>query len=105
LPAHVTHWQYNGDLHGLLQTLAQRGCNEVLVEAGATLAGLFLQQALVDELVIYMAPTLMGSTARPLFQLPFDTMNQAQPLVITDVRAMGNDWRFTATPVTATSAR
>jgi diaminohydroxyphosphoribosylaminopyrimidine deaminase/5-amino-6-(5-phosphoribosylamino)uracil reductase len=98
LPAHVTHWQHQDDLRNLLQALAERGCNEVLVEAGATLAGHFLQQALVDELIIYMAPTLMGSTARPLFQLPFDTMNQAQQLVITDVRAIGNDWRFTATP-------
>lgn len=98
LPAHVEHRQSTADLHGLLQELAQRGCNEVLVEAGATLAGKFLQAKLVDELIIYMAPKLMGNTARPLFSLPLDTMDQAQDLAITDVRAVGDDWRITAIP-------
>jgi diaminohydroxyphosphoribosylaminopyrimidine deaminase/5-amino-6-(5-phosphoribosylamino)uracil reductase len=113
LPPHVEHWQshHHGDnahpfdLQKLLQELARRQCNEILVEAGPTVAGHFLQANLVDELIIYVAPVLMGSTARPLFSLPFDTMDEAMALNITDVRAVGNDWRFTAIPVTRTAAR
>ncbi len=107
LPAHVAHWQshHHGDsahpfnLRALLTELAQRQCNEVLVEAGPTMAGHFLQEKLVDELIVYVAPKLMGSTARPLFSLPFDTMDQAISLDIRDVRAVGPDWRFTVKPV------
>jgi len=81
----------------LLQQLAERQCNEVLVEAGATLSGEFIQQGLVDELVIYLAPKLLGSKARPLFELPLDTMAAQLGLCIQDVRAVGQDWRITAT--------
>lgn len=98
LPVHVEHRQSTADLHALLQELAQRGCNEVLVEAGSTLAGLFLQKQLVDEIIIYMAPKLMGNSAKPLFNLPLDTMDQTQNLTVTDVRAVGHDWRFTVIP-------
>lgn len=107
LPEHVTHWQshHHGDsahpfnLRELLAELAKRQCNDVLVEAGPTMAGHFLQEKLVDELIIYVAPKLMGSTARPLFSLPFDTMDEAINLDIRDVRAVGPDWRFTVKPV------
>lgn len=85
------------DLRKLLQELAARQCNEVLVEAGATLAGQFLQQGLVDELVVYMAPKLLGSSARPLFNMPLETMAGQLGLRISDVRAVGQDWRITAT--------
>ena len=86
------------DLERLLRVLAERECNEVLVEAGATLAGAFLRRGLLDELVIYMAPSLMGSEARPLFELPLQTMSGRLPLTITDIRAVGVDWRITARP-------
>ncbi len=86
------------DLNELLQELGRRQCNEVLVEAGANLAGAFLRRGLIDELVIYMAPKLMGSNARPLFELPLQTMSAQLPLTISDVRAVGNDWRITARP-------
>lgn len=82
----------------LVQELAKRECNEVLLETGATLAGAFLRLGLVDELVVYMSPKLMGSNARPLFELPLNTMSAQLPLIITDVRAVGVDWRFTAKP-------
>lgn len=84
------------DLPQLLRELAQRGCNEVLVESGAALAGAFWRSALVDELIVYMAPRLLGSRARPLLELPFDSMAEAMDLQITDLRAVGNDWRITA---------
>lgn len=86
------------DLTALLRELARRECNDVLVESGATLAGAFLGQGLLDELVVYMAPKLLGSNARPLFQLSLDSMAAQLPLKIHDIRAVGHDWRITASP-------
>lgn len=88
------------NLNALLTELAKRQCNEVLVETGATLAASFLRRGLVDELIIYMAPKLLGSNARALFDLPLNTMSSALPLKISDMRAVGTDWRITATPDT-----
>lgn len=84
------------DLQALMGELARRQCNEILVESGARVAGALLEAGLVDELVVYMAPALMGSSARPLFTLPFDTMAEKVELTIDDVRKVGGDWRFTA---------
>ena len=86
------------DLPAVLRELARRQCNEVLVEAGATLAGSFLRRGLLDELIIYMAPKLLGSNARPLFDLPLHTMSAALPVKVRDMRAVGDDWRITAVP-------
>ena len=88
------------DLNGLLRELAKRQCNDVLVEAGATLSASFLRRGLLDEIIIYMAPKLLGSNARPLFDLSLNTMSSALPLKISDMRAVGTDWRITATPDT-----
>ncbi len=82
----------------LLKKLAVRGTNEVLVEAGPRLAGAFVEQGLVDELYIYMAPKLMGALANPLLSLPFQHMSQAVDLRIQDIRAIGHDWRIIAQP-------
>ncbi len=87
------------DLSAVMDELGRRGCNEVLVEAGATLAGAMLSERLLDEVTVFMAPVLMGSRARPLFQLLFDTMAQKQPLRITEIRPVGKDWRIIAVPV------
>ena len=87
------------DLHAVLQTLAERGCNEVLVEAGAGLSGAFWRAGLVDELIVYMAPRLLGSQARPLMQLPFESLSEAMDVAIVDMRAIGQDWRITARPI------
>jgi diaminohydroxyphosphoribosylaminopyrimidine deaminase/5-amino-6-(5-phosphoribosylamino)uracil reductase len=57
-----------------------------------------MRRGLVDELVVYLAATLMGSTARPLFELPLDTMAGKLELKITDVSAVGDDWKITAVP-------
>ena len=86
------------DLVAVLQHLGSLEINEVHVEAGATLSGALLQAGLVDELVIYMAPLLMGDAARGLFALPgLDSMDDRIQLAITDIRAIGQDWRITAT--------
>lgn len=84
------------DLSALLSWLAQHAqCNELLIECGATLAGSVLSEGLVDELVLYMAPTLLGSSARPLFELPLDEMAQQYRLQLTDRRQLGDDLRLT----------
>jgi len=88
------------DLRQLLTELAGRQCNEVLVEAGAELAGAFFRQGLADELIIYVAPKLMGSDARPLFELPLQIMDESLPIRFTDVRTIGRDIRITAVPET-----
>ena len=88
------------DLQALLSELAKRQCNEILVETGATLAGSFLRRGLLDEIIMYMAPKLLGSNARPLFDLPLETMSASLSLKIKDIRAVGRDWRITAVPDT-----
>jgi len=87
------------DLTAVMHDLAESQVNEVMVEAGAGLAGALLQAKLLDEIIIYMAPILMGDTARGLFQLPgLKSMAQRVPLHIDDVRQVGVDWRFTIRP-------
>jgi len=85
------------DLMALMQALAGYELNEVLLEAGATLSGAMLSAGLIDELVIYMAPKLMGNAARGLFDLPWLTnMAQCVDIEISDIRAVGRDWRISA---------
>ena len=83
------------DLLGLMKLLAEKECNNVLIESGPILAGAFMQQGLVDELVIYMAPKLLGNIARPLLSLPFTCLDEAIELDIKDIRQVGNDIRLT----------
>ncbi len=85
------------DLHELMRHLGVREVNEVLLESGATLCGSLLQAGLVDELLIYLAPTLMGDEARGMFRLPgLERLQDRIELEIKDVRAVGRDWRFIA---------
>jgi len=86
------------DLSQMLSILNTRQCNEILVESGPRLAGALLQLGLLDELIVYMAPALMGSSARPLLELPLDAMADKVELQIEDVRKVGQDWRFTIVP-------
>lgn len=84
------------DLEALLARLASEyQCNELLLECGATLAGAALQAGLVDELVLYMATTLLGSSARPLLELPLERMAQQYRLQLKDSRMLGDDLRLT----------
>jgi len=87
------------DLFALMSELAKREINEVMVEAGATLNGALLEAGLIDEIVIYMAPKIMGNSAKGLFHLPaLQTMANTIDLTIKDIRAVGKDWRITAIP-------
>jgi diaminohydroxyphosphoribosylaminopyrimidine deaminase/5-amino-6-(5-phosphoribosylamino)uracil reductase len=91
---------YDGqvDLRQLLVELANRGVNEVLVEAGPRLAGAFAQLGLVDEFQIFIAGKFLGSCARPLLDWPLAQMKDAPQLKITEIRAVGDDWRVIAIP-------
>ena len=85
------------DLAALFQHLAERAVNELLVEAGATLCGALLKAGLVDELIVYLAPHLLGDNARGMFNVPgIDTMKDRCAIEIQDIRALGKDWRITA---------
>ncbi|MES2859661.1 MAG: bifunctional diaminohydroxyphosphoribosylaminopyrimidine deaminase/5-amino-6-(5-phosphoribosylamino)uracil reductase RibD [Pseudomonadota bacterium] len=90
------------DLTEVLALLAARGINEVQLEAGATLAGAFLSSGLVDELLLYIAPVLLGERARPLFDgLRIDEMAQSMRMRIVDTRHVGDDIRLLLRPQAA----
>ena len=88
------------DIRVLLTELAQRGCNEVQVEAGATLCGTLIQQRLVDELLIYQAPIILGGGAVSPFAAPrLDNMQDRVHLEWMDSRRIGQDLRLRLKPV------
>jgi diaminohydroxyphosphoribosylaminopyrimidine deaminase/5-amino-6-(5-phosphoribosylamino)uracil reductase len=87
------------DLHAVLALLAEQGINEVQVEAGATLAGAFLAAGLVDELLLYVAPVMLGERARPLFEgLHIDAMTERLGMRIVETRRIGVDVRVLLRP-------
>ncbi|MCH9693124.1 MAG: bifunctional diaminohydroxyphosphoribosylaminopyrimidine deaminase/5-amino-6-(5-phosphoribosylamino)uracil reductase RibD [Gammaproteobacteria bacterium] len=89
------------DIDAVLAELAQREVNDVLVEAGATLAGRLLEGKFVDELVIYQAPHMMGSQTLRVLQTPAWSRLQDRLVLDTkDVRRIGADTRITATIAT-----
>ncbi len=81
------------DMAEVLKRLASRGCNEVLVECGATLAGEVLRRGLWDELILYQAPRFFGAGGRPLADLDIGRMEDVLAADITDVRMVGADLR------------
>ena len=85
------------DLVAMLKDLAVRGCNELLVEAGAILNGALFSAGLVDELLLYIAPQLLGDCARGIASLgELTSLDQRVDLVWQDVRSVGRDLRITA---------
>ena len=91
------------DLHAVLKLLTDREINEVHVETGATLAGAFLEAGLVDELVLYVAPVILGSQARPLFDgLTIESMAERLELELVELRHFDRDIRLVLQPRAAT---
>jgi diaminohydroxyphosphoribosylaminopyrimidine deaminase/5-amino-6-(5-phosphoribosylamino)uracil reductase len=87
------------DLGAVLKLLAEREINEVQVEAGATLAGAFLTSGLVDELLLYVAPVMLGERARPLFDnLHIDAMTERLNMHVAETRRIGEDIRVFVHP-------
>jgi diaminohydroxyphosphoribosylaminopyrimidine deaminase/5-amino-6-(5-phosphoribosylamino)uracil reductase len=85
------------DLKAVLEHLGKLEINDVWVEAGAGLNGALLRAGLIDELIIYMAPRLFGSTARGMFEVPaLATLADATHVTFEDFRKVGPDLRITA---------
>ena len=80
----------------MLADLAGRGINDLHTECGQRLAGALIEQGLADELLLYLAPHLLGSAARGLLDLgEFTDMEQRLPVQIRDLRQVGEDLRLT----------
>jgi diaminohydroxyphosphoribosylaminopyrimidine deaminase/5-amino-6-(5-phosphoribosylamino)uracil reductase len=87
------------EIDALLKVLAARGVNEVHVEGGPRLSGVFLKSGLIDELLVYMAPCLLGSDARGWFDdLNLTALDQRTQWQFQDVRMVGPDLRIIARP-------
>jgi len=86
-------------LQPLLRWLAfEEQCNDLLVETGSVLAGAFVEQQLADELHVYMAMKLLGSQAKPLFELPLTKMSEQIELQMLDSRMLGDDLKLILQP-------
>lgn len=87
------------DLSAVLMRLGDMEVNEVLVEAGPTLTGAFVREGLVDELLVYMAPKLLGPQGRPLFELPLlEDLQKAESFEIIESQQVGSDLRLRMRP-------
>ena len=83
------------DLNQVMHELAEREINDLMLEAGSRLSGSMLKQRLVDEIVVYMAPDLLGHNARGMFNIPgLASMADRHQLVFRDVRMVGRDLRL-----------
>jgi len=93
------------DLAQVMRELAAREVNDLLVEAGPRLSGALLKRRLVDQVVLYLAPDLLGGGARGLFDLPaLDSLAGRHRLAFADVRRIGRDLRLTLDVAGADSA-
>lgn len=95
----VEHWPDMPLPHLLDELKTRKQIYDVLVEAGPTLAAEFLRQGLVDELIIYLAPTLLGSNARPMFNLSLSQMSEQYRLQLCEMQQVGVDIRLILKPV------
>ncbi len=94
--AEIHRLEPQGFLAGVMQDLASLEINEVLLESGPTLAGAMMEAELVDEIILYQAPVLMGDEARGLFQLPgVKDMDSKLELALLDERMVGRDRKLT----------
>lgn len=89
-------------LENLLKTLKEKQIYDVLVEAGATLSTAFLHANLVDEMLSYVAPTLLGQSARAMFSAEFSRMAEQQRFKLIDLAQVGNDVRLRLIPMQET---
>tara|TARA_R110002153_G_scaffold30015_1_gene92000 strand:- start:37935 stop:39071 length:1137 start_codon:yes stop_codon:yes gene_type:complete len=99
---HVSQWQapFNGNKLDLIKVMSKLGemqLNHIWVEAGAKLAGALLQNNLIDELILYQAPKLIGGAGQNLFDtMPIEMMDKVINLTWTDIRQVGVDVKMTA---------
>ncbi len=86
------------DLRAILADLGDRGANEILLETGATLSSAFLEQGLVDELIVYQAPRLLGASGRPMIMANVERLAETFALRLIEVSRVGDDLRIIAVP-------
>ena len=100
--SHISQWQapFNGnklDLDKVMIKLGEMQLNHIWVEAGGKLAGALLQNKLIDELILYQAPKLIGGAGQNLFDtMPIDVMDKVINLTWSDIRQVGDDLKMTA---------
>lgn len=86
---------WRNDLMSLLKTLvSQYACYDVLIEAGSELSGAFITEGLVDELIVYQAPCILGQNARPMFACQLDQLAQQYRFGLHSADIIGNDIRL-----------
>jgi len=86
------------DLEEVITTLASRGYNDILVEAGANLAGAFIEQNLINELILYQAPKLLGGDGRNLVEMPsISKLVDTKKTTISELTMVGDDIKIVAT--------
>jgi diaminohydroxyphosphoribosylaminopyrimidine deaminase / 5-amino-6-(5-phosphoribosylamino)uracil reductase len=87
------------DIDAVLRELGTRLCNDVLVEAGPTLSGYLIEHELVDELIVFIAPKLLGPDAKAMLQLPMlSSLDRVPQLVLNDMQRFGEDLKLTYRP-------
>jgi diaminohydroxyphosphoribosylaminopyrimidine deaminase/5-amino-6-(5-phosphoribosylamino)uracil reductase len=86
-------------IHGALSELYERGVKHVLVEGGPTLASRFVQMDLVDEIVVYLAPKLIGDDKLAIGSIDVLSIDQAKPLEFTETKQLGEDLLIVARPI------
>lgn len=84
------------DLQSVLHFLAKHQINEVLLECGPTLLGAFFNQNLIDEIIVYQAPKILGSHTKGMFDLKISQLNEHIGLDWVDVQTLGEDLKITA---------
>ena len=89
------------DLHAVLTDLAGRGLQRVFVEGGPTLASAFLREGLADELLVYVAPVLLGGSRLALGDIGVASIADARRLTVASIRQLGDDTLFVARPAAA----
>jgi diaminohydroxyphosphoribosylaminopyrimidine deaminase / 5-amino-6-(5-phosphoribosylamino)uracil reductase len=88
------------DIRAVLAELGNRLCNDVLVEAGPTLSGHLIERKLVDELIVFIAPKLLGPDAKAMLQLPtLSSLDRAPQFVLHEVHRFGDDLKLTYRPL------
>jgi diaminohydroxyphosphoribosylaminopyrimidine deaminase/5-amino-6-(5-phosphoribosylamino)uracil reductase len=85
-------------LVSFMKWAGEQGYNSLWLECGATLAGAFLQENLVDEVILYQAPKFIGSNTQPVAALQLDSLKNALEFEVDDVRFVGQDIRWTLLP-------
>jgi diaminohydroxyphosphoribosylaminopyrimidine deaminase/5-amino-6-(5-phosphoribosylamino)uracil reductase len=90
--------QYSGDLMAVLDDLRMRGAHRVFVEGGPAVAASFVREGLADELLVYVAPVLLGGDNLALREIGVDTIAHARRLSVAGVKTLGDDLLVIATP-------